>query len=68
VPHESPFHRGALAEAEARDEGLSPAALSVRDALEKIAREHPGETGPELVLRLARAYCPVRLKPKERYG
>ena len=59
---------GIQAEAARRDKDLSPAALNVRDELERIARQHPDETGPELVLRLARAYCPIRLKPKERCG
>lgn len=60
--------RGIKSEAARRDSGLSDAALNVRDTLEKIAREHPDEKGPELVLRLAREYCVTRLKPKERHG
>jgi len=68
LPPDSGRVRGMRSEAEYRDQGLSDAALNVRDSLEKIARQHPDERGPELVLRLAREYCRTRLKPKERNG
>jgi len=47
-------------------EGLSPAALDVRHALEDLARQHPEASAPALVLALARRYIQARLKRRER--
>ena len=45
---------------------LSPAALDVIHEVEALAREYPEDTGPELVLKLARRYIRPRLKRGER--
>lgn len=47
---------------------LSDAARDVRHELEALARDHPDASGPELVLMLARSYCPARLRKGERRG
>ena len=48
------------------DPPLSPAAVDVRHVLEALAREYPEDSGPELVLKLARRYIRPRLKRGER--
>ena len=53
------------------DPPLSPAAADVRHERADLAREYReahgrDASGPELVLLLARKYCPVRLKRGER--
>jgi len=62
----SAWQEGARAEAEARDEGLTPAAREVRDVLEGFARLHGYHGAPELVAVLARIYIPARLKRRWR--
>lgn len=47
-------------------DGLSPAALDVRHALEDLARQHPEASAPSLVLALARKWIPARLKKRAR--
>ncbi len=53
------------------DPGPSPAARDVRHELAKVARQYReahgrDASGPELVLLLARKYCPARLRRGER--
>jgi hypothetical protein len=47
-------------------DGLSPAALTVLCELEKISREDPEASGPEIAAELARRFCRARLKKRER--
>jgi hypothetical protein len=45
---------------------LSPAAAAVLADLEALAAEYPQDSGPELVLRLARRFIRPRLKRRDR--
>lgn len=62
------WSRGAEAEARARSEGLSSGAVELVATLEALARLTGKATRKELVLALARIYCPQVLKWRWRRG
>ena len=60
------WQAGTIDEFKARNEGLNPKAIELRETLEALAKLHPVMRETELIRELARIYAPELLKRRFR--